>query len=140
MIFFLTLTVRGPFIWRVLSEKKYRGMGLIFEKPEALYEELHKRPEAGTSSYSATGDFLEYIYSVLVAKNHQKIQFRCLVHEFSFTDVFLMIFIMVTEQLYWRKSLVVASVLYGCGSFLLLWKIALNDADCTCILPPYHDL
>ena len=43
--------------------------------------------EAATSSYSATGKFLQYIYSMLVAKNHQKIQSRCLVQEFSFTDI-----------------------------------------------------
>ena len=55
---------------------------------EALYAELNERAEAATSSYSATGDFLQYIYSVLVTKNHQKIRSRCLVHEFSFTDIF----------------------------------------------------
>ena len=31
---------------------------------------------------------LQFISSVLVAKNHQKIRFRCLVHKFSFIDVF----------------------------------------------------
>ena len=30
----------------------------------------NERAEAATSSYSATGNFLKYIYSVLVAKNH----------------------------------------------------------------------
>ena len=55
---------------------------------EALYAELSKRAEAATSSYSATGDFLQYIYSVFVTKNHQKIRSGCLVHEFSFTDIF----------------------------------------------------
>ena len=53
-------------------------MGLASEKTEALYGELNDRVEAATSSYSATGKFLQYIYSVLVAKNHQKI----------FTDIF----------------------------------------------------
>ena len=53
-----------------------------------MYVELNERAEAATSSYSATGDFLQYIYYVLVAKNHQKIQSRCLVHEFSFTELF----------------------------------------------------
>ena len=43
--------------------------------------------ETATSSYSATGKFLQYIYSMLAAKNHQKIQSRCLVQEFSFTDI-----------------------------------------------------
>ena len=54
------------------------GAGLISQKMEALFVELNQRAEAATSSYSATGDFLQYIYSVLVAKNHQKIRSRCL--------------------------------------------------------------
>ena len=49
-----------------------------------LYAELNEKVEAATSSYSATGDFLYYIYSVFVNNNHQKIRSRCLVHEFSF--------------------------------------------------------
>ena len=69
-------------------EKKYGGAGLVSEKTEALYAELNERVEEATSSYSATSEFLQYIYSVLVAKNHQKIRSRCLVHEFSFTDIF----------------------------------------------------
>ena len=76
-----------------------------------------KRVEAATSSYSTTGEFLQYIYYVFVAKNHQKIQSRCLVHEFSIIDIFL------------------NSVLYGCGFLLLLWKGAQNDAHCNCIVP-----
>ena len=44
---------------------------------EVLYAELNKRAEAATSSYSVTGDSLNYIYSVLVTKNHQNIQSRC---------------------------------------------------------------
>ena len=40
---------------------------------EALYAEPNERVETATSMYSETGDFLQYIYSVLVAKNHQKI-------------------------------------------------------------------
>ena len=86
--FFLTLNVRGPSIERILSEKKYGGTGLISGKTEALYAELTKRAEAATSSYSATDDFLQYIYSVLMTENHQNIRSRCLVHEFSFTVIF----------------------------------------------------
>ena len=44
--------------------------------------------EEATSSYSATGEFLQDTYSMLVDKNHQKIRSRCLAHEFSFTDFF----------------------------------------------------
>ena len=44
--------------------------GLLSEKSEALHAELNERAEAATSSYSAEVDFLQYIYLVLVAKNH----------------------------------------------------------------------
>ena len=81
--FFFLLSIR-----KIFSEKKNGSAGLISEKTEALYAELNEKAEAVTSSYSATGDFLQYIYSVLVAKNHQEIRFRCLIHEFFFTDVF----------------------------------------------------
>ena len=83
--FFLTLTVEDLSIGRILSEGNYWGTGLVSEKMEALYAEPNERVETATSMYSETGDFLQYIYSVLVAKNHQKIWSRCLVHEFSFT-------------------------------------------------------
>ena len=55
---------------------------------EVLYAELNEWAEAATGSYSVTGDFLQYIYSVPVTKNHWNIQSRCLVHEFTFTDIF----------------------------------------------------
>ena len=65
-------------IGRSLSGKKmYGGTGLVSEKTEALYAEPNERVEAATSSYSATGEFLQYIYSVPVAKNHQKMRSRC---------------------------------------------------------------
>ena len=54
---------------------------------EVLYAELNERAEAATSSYSVTGDSLQYIYSVPVTKNYRTIRSRCLVHEFSFTDI-----------------------------------------------------
>ena len=64
-------------IGRSLSKKIYGGTGLVSQKMEALFAESSERVEAGTSSYSATGEFSQYIYSVPVAKNHQKIQSRC---------------------------------------------------------------
>ena len=54
-------------------EKNIGNKGLASEKTEAFYAELNERVEAATSSHSATGEFLQYIYSVLVAKNRQKI-------------------------------------------------------------------
>ena len=65
---------------------------------DVLYAKRDKRAEAATGSYSVKGNSLQYIYSVPVSKNHQNIQSRCLVYEFSFT--FLTILIMVREQLY----------------------------------------
>ena len=69
-------------------KKKLGVTGLISEKTEVLYAELNERAEAATSSYSVTGDSLQYIYSVPVTKNHRDIQSKCLVHELSFTDIF----------------------------------------------------
>ena len=66
--FFSNFHCQKAFPW-----EKNGGTGLISEKAEDLYTELNKRVKAATSSFSATGDFLQYIYSVLVAKNHQNI-------------------------------------------------------------------
>ena len=73
---------------RILSEKKRSGMGLISKKAEVLYIELNERAKAATGRYSGTSDSLQHIYSVPVSKNHRNIQSGCLVHEFSFTDIF----------------------------------------------------
>ena len=62
------------FIRKVLSEEKYGGTGLVSEETEALFAELNYRVEAPTGSCSATGEFLQYIYSMLVDKNHQTIR------------------------------------------------------------------
>ena len=70
MNFFLALTVWRYFHRKDFEWKKYGGTGLLSEKTEALHAELYKRAEAATSSYSAEVDFLQYIYSVLVTKNH----------------------------------------------------------------------
>ena len=88
MIFFLTLTVRGPFHRKDFKGKKYGGTGLISGKTETVYAGLNKRVEAAASSYYVTSDFLQYIYSVPVTKNHQHIRSECLVHKFSITDIF----------------------------------------------------
>ena len=58
------------------------------KNPEVLFAKLNKRGEVATSSDSAITNFLQYIYSAPVAKNHQKIQLRCLVHQLFFTDIF----------------------------------------------------
>ena len=45
-------------------------MEVLSEKTKALHVELNKRAETVTSSHPAEVDFLQYIYSVLMAKNH----------------------------------------------------------------------
>ena len=65
---FLTLTVRRSFHRK--GRRGYGSTGLLSEETEALRVKLSKRAEAARSSYSAAVDFLQYIYSVLVAKNH----------------------------------------------------------------------
>ena len=74
---------------------------------DVLYAKLDKRAEAATGSYSVKGNSLQYIYSVPVSKNHQNIQSRCLVYEFSFTSYIK------------EKFFVAASILYGCGYLFL---------------------
>ena len=121
------------YIGRIISEKRYRGKRLISEKMEALYSEFNQKMEAATNSYSPTGNFLQYVYSVLVTKNHQKIWSSCLGHEFSFT-FFLMTLIMATEQLYWRK------ILRGSSCFICLWLPISIMKRCAepCALHFYH--
>ena len=66
MIFFLTLTVRGPFYRKDSKSKKIGGHVVNFWKTDVLYAELNKRREAATGSYSVTGESLQYIYCVFV--------------------------------------------------------------------------
>ena len=53
-----------------MSGGGYGSTGLISDETEALCAKLSKTAEAASSSYSAAVDFSQYIYSVLVAKNH----------------------------------------------------------------------
>ena len=55
----------------------YGGMGLASKIKEAFYAEPNERMEAASSRHSATGEFLQYIYSVPMVKNHQKMRSRC---------------------------------------------------------------
>ena len=68
--------------------KNIWGYGVSLLKTEVLYAEFNERAEAASDTYSITGDFLQYIYSVPVTKNYRNIRSRCLDHEFSFTDIF----------------------------------------------------
>ena len=64
------MAVRRPSTGRILNEKNMGLRGYFLKKTEALHAELNKRAEAATSSYFAEVEFLQYIYSVLLAKNH----------------------------------------------------------------------
>ena len=86
MIFFLILTVRGTFHRKDFKSKKI--WGYFLKKTEVLYSEHNKRAEAAKSSYSAACNFLQYIDSMIMAKDHLKMRSRCLVHKFSFKDIF----------------------------------------------------
>ena len=107
------LIARVPFHRKDFNWKKYRGAGLVSGKVDILWAELNERVEAVTSSHSTTGNILQCIYSVLVAKNHQRFRLRDLAQEFSITDMLQKILIIFTEQLYWRK--------FFCGCFRSLW-------------------
>ena len=119
MNFFLTLTVRGPFYRKDFKWKKYGGTGLT----GVLYTELNKRAEAATGSYSGTGDSLQYIYSVPVSNNHRNIRSRCLVHEFSFTDIFNVINHGYRAAILKKKKFVAASILYVVATYFYYEKV-----------------
>ena len=122
-------------IGRILSGKKWGGTRFISEKTEALHAELNERDEAATSGYQCNRRVFTIYYSLLAHTNHQNLWSRCSVHGI-FLQILLTILIMVTEQLCWKKIFVAASVLYGCGYLLLLWKGVLNYAPCNSIVPP----
>ena len=112
--------------------KKYWGTGLVSGKMEALYAELNETVEAATSSYSATSKFLRYnfynFYSVLVAKNHLKIQSVfsswIFLHRYFFTLWFIWLWLLIaimkrcTLQLY-RTSLSIF-ILFQLQSWIIL--------------------
>ena len=66
--------------------KKRKGLRVNFRKNGSFVSKLNERAEAATSSYSATGNVLQSIYSVLVTMNHQKSQ-SSLVHKLPFKDI-----------------------------------------------------
>ena len=70
------------------------GVWGYFQKktPEVLYVELKERAEAATSNHSAAVDFLQDIYSVIMAKNHQKldqgVNSLIFIQRYSFNDTY----------------------------------------------------
>ena len=118
---------------RILSEKKRSGMGLISKKAEVLYIELNERAEAATGRYSGTSDSLQHIYSVPVSKNHRNIRSRCLVHEFSFTDIF-------NDINHGYRAAILKKNLCGCFHFIWLWLLISIMKRCAerCALQLHH--
>ena len=53
-----------------MSGGGYGITGLLSEETEALHAKLSKGAEEATNNYFTAVDFLQYIYPVLVAKNH----------------------------------------------------------------------
>ena len=58
-----------PCLESILSEQKYGSTGKLSERTEALHAELNERGEVAISIYSTEVDFLQYIYSILLARN-----------------------------------------------------------------------
>ena len=78
--------------------------------------------------------FLQFTYSVLVAKNHQKIRSRCLVHEFFFTDIFSDINHGYRAALLKKNYLKLLPFYMAVASHC--YYDAQNYENCSCILPP----
>ena len=83
-----------------------------------MYVELNEGVEAATNSYYATGDFLQYAYSLLVAKNHNKMRSRCLVHEFFFFSQ-----ILFNDIKHGYRAAILKSFICGCVYFIWLWLL-----------------
>ena len=94
---FFSLTVRGPFHRKDFKLKKILIEKVEKELPLLIMEQLI---------------FYIYIYTVLVVKNHQKIQSRCLVQEFFFTNVF-------NDINHGYRTAILKLIL--CGCFWFIW-------------------
>ena len=118
MIFFLILTVRGPFHMKYFKQKKYGGTGLISEKLKHCKHNLMKEWEQ-----LSVVILQQAIFYYL---NHQKFQSRCLFNCWIFfRKNVLAILIIVTEQLYRSK------ILCGCFHSLWLWLLIAIMKGCT---------
>ena len=76
------MTVRGPIHAKNFKWKIIWGYRVNFWKTASFVCRLNERVEAATSNYSATRDFLQHSYSVLVGKNDRKIRSGCLFMSF----------------------------------------------------------
>ena len=68
--FFSKFDCQKTLSWKGFYVEKSMGTGLLSEKTDILHVKLNERAEGANSSFSATVDFLQYIYLVLAATNH----------------------------------------------------------------------
>ena len=88
IIFFLTLTVRGPFHRKDFKWNKIWGCRVNFWKNGSFVRRTSwKSGSSHRYLFCNKRFFTVYLFCALF-KNHWKIRSRCLVHEFSFTDIF----------------------------------------------------
>ena len=106
--------------------KKYGATRLISGRTEALYPELNES--------AATGDVLQYIYFVLVAKNHQRIRSRCLVHEFPSQILFNDINHGYTATILKKNYLWLHPFYMTMATYCYHEKV--YRTHCNCIVPP----
>ena len=104
-------------IGKISSDKKICSHGLSFWKKRKIYlQNLTKEWKQPPVVILQQATFLQYMYSMLVDKNHQKIQSRCLAHEFSFTDIFNNI-----NDGY--KAALLKKIIWGCFQFIWMWLL-----------------
>ena len=120
-------------IGRSLSEKKCRGTGLVSKETEALYAELNERVEAAISSYSTTGEFLQYfilcLWLIIIRRSDQGVSFM----NFTSQIFFLIPFYMAeTSYCYYekvRRTMLTTIVLYLLKYFYSFSAAELNNSE-----------
>ena len=98
-----------------------------------VYAELNETVEAPTSIYSATGKFLRFIFSALVAKNYQIIRSSVLVYKFCLIDIFKIPFVMAEASYCYyekvRRTMRIAIVSFVLKYFYSFSAVELNNIE-----------
>ena len=120
MIFFLTLAVRRIFHRKDFKWKKYRSTGLRSEKKGSFTcRNYQKNGRSHRLLFCRSWFFTISLFDVCCLGSLED-PIKVFNSWISRHRWILMMWIMVTERLYWRKVLCAASVLYGSG-YLFLW-------------------
>ena len=109
--------------------KKYGTTRSISGRTEGLYPELNES--------AATGDVLQYIYFVLVAKNHQRIRSKCLIHEFPSQILFNDVNHGYTATILKKNYLWLHPFYMTMATYCYYEKV--YRTHCNCIVPPWLD-